>query len=264
MISKHALLSGFLVLSCGCGAFAEGAVAAAPETPAAAVAAGPSAHEILRIADEARGNLGGVKWMVDIDALDNGEHQTCSMNVSARGYDFLAMFLSPPKSKGQRVLQADRNMWYTKPGVRKPVPISSRQKLVGGAAYGDIAATDYANDYEPARLGDETVDGIACYVFDLKAKTKQTTYDRVKYWVSRDRGVGVRAEYYTVSGKMFKSARFEFDEKVKVDGVEKPFISRIIITDAVMSQNVTTMIFSAPQITKLPDSTFDANLLMSR
>ena len=186
------------------------------------------------------------------------------MDVQARGYDFLAMFLTPPKSKGQRVLQADRNMWYTKPGVRKAVPISSRQKLVGGAAYGDIAATNYADDYDATPLPDETVDGIACFVFDLKASTKQCTYDKVKYWVSKDRSVPVKAEYYTVSGKMFKSARFECEHSVEVDGKQSPFISKLTITDAVMNKNVTIMAFSVPRLEKLPDSTFDVNLLMSR
>ncbi|HEY8241027.1 MAG TPA: outer membrane lipoprotein-sorting protein, partial [Kiritimatiellia bacterium] len=131
-------------------------------------------------------------------------------------------------------------------------------------AYGDIAATNYADDYEPTRLDDEDVDGVSCYVFDLKAATKQSTYDRVKYWVAKDRCVAVKAEYYTVSGKMFKSAQFSFDQKVAADGGESPFISKITITDAVMKENVTTMAFSAPRLASLPDSTFDVNLLMTR
>jgi len=220
--------------------------------------------QILKEADEARGNLKGVKWTVDIDAVDNGKKYNNSMNVSARGYDFLAIFTEPAKAKGQRVLFVERNMWYTKPGVKKPVPISSRQKLVGGAAYGDIAATDFANDYNAVPLPDETVDGVDCYVFDLSAANSRTTYDRVKYWVSKERKVGVKAEYYAVSGKMFKSARFEFDESVTVDGVNKPFISKIVITDTLIRENITTMKFSSPKMTPLSDAMFDVNLLMGR
>ena len=234
----------------------------APAAPAVADAAAYA--EMLRQADAARGNLEGVRWTVDILAHENGKDQDCSMDVSARGYDFMAIFLSPAKSKGQRVLQVDRNMWYTKPGVRKPVPISSRQKLVGGAAYGDIAATNYSEDYEATPLGEEALEGVPCLVFDLKAKTKRCTYDRVKYWVAKDRNVAVRAEYFTVSGKMFKSARFEFDHRVQVEGKESPFISKLIIQDAVMPDNVTTMSFSEPRLDKLSDATFDVNLLMSR
>lgn len=220
--------------------------------------------EILKQADASRGNLGGVKWDVDIDAFENGKQHNNSLQVSARGYDFLAIFTEPAKAKGQRVLFVERNMWYTKPGVKKPVPISSRQKLVGGAAYGDIAATNFAEDYDATPLADETIDGVACHVFDMKAATKKTTYDRVKYWVSKERRVAVKAEYYAVSGKMFKTARFAFDKAVQVDGRDLPFISKIVITDALVKENVTTMAFNAPKIEKIPDSTFDVNLLMGR
>ncbi len=236
------------------------AAANAPSAPATA----PATLEILRLADASRGNLAGVRWTVDIDAFENKEHQLRSMDVKARGYDFLAEFLSPPKVKGQRVLFVERNMWYTKPGVKKPVPISSRQKLVGNAAYGDIAATNYAEDYDATPLADETVDGISCHVFDMKAKTKKSTYDRVKYWVSKDRTVAVKAEYYTVSGMMFKTARFEFGNKVQIENHERPFISAIKISDSVMKENLTSMSFSSPSLDKLSDSTFDVNLLMTR
>lgn len=220
--------------------------------------------EVLRLADEARGNLKGVRWTVDIDAAEGQTRQASSLDVRARGYDFLAMFLSPPKVRDQRVLFVERNMWFAKPGVRKPVPISPRQKLMGGVAYGDIAATNYSDDYTAERLADETVEGAACYVFDLKAANQRCTYDRIKYWVSKERNVAVQAEYYTVSGKLFKSARFEFDHRIPIEGKERLFISRIVIRDAVMKDNVTTMAFGQPAFGSISDATFDVNLLMAR
>ena len=46
----------------------------------------------------------------------------------------------------------DRTIWFIKPGLRKPVSISARQRLVGDAANGDIATTNYARDYDGATL----------------------------------------------------------------------------------------------------------------
>ena len=218
--------------------------------------------EILHLADEARGNLEGVKWRVVIDSIENGREQKRTLNVKARGYDFLATLISPPKVKGQKVLMVDHNMWFTKPGLRKPVPISPRQKLVGGASYGDIAATNYADDYEATPLDDIMVNGELCYVFDLKAATKKATYDRIKYWISKERIVGVKAEYFTVSGKMLKSAIFENENRIQLRNKLHPFISKMIITDALVKDNVTTMIFSKPKLVKVPASTFDLNLLV--
>ena len=220
--------------------------------------------EILHSADEARGNLEGVKWMLYIHSLESGRTQERKLNVKARGYDFLAMLTSPPRVKGQKMLMISHNMWFAKPGLKKSVPISPRQKLVGGASYGDIAATNYADDYEATLLKDEVIDRELCYVFDLRAIERKATYDRIKYWISKERFVGVKAEYFTVSGKLFKSATFEYENKVQAGNKPRPFISKMIITDAIVKSNITTMNFNRPSLVKVPASTFDLNLFMMR
>ena len=219
---------------------------------------------ILHRADEARGNLEGVKWKLYIHSLDSGRTQERKLNVKAKGYDFLAILTSPPRVKGQKLLMVSHNMWFAKPGLKKSVPISPRQKLVGGASYGDIAATNYADDYEATPLKDEVIDRELCYVYNLKAIAKNATYDRIKYWISKERFVGVKAEYFTVSGKMFKSATFEYGNKVQVRNKLRPFISKMIITDAIVRSNITTMNFNRPSLVKVPASTFDLNLFMMR
>ena len=220
--------------------------------------------EILQRADEARGNLQGVVWKVHIDSIEKGEQQERDLDVKARGYDFLAILTSPPKVRGQKILSIDHNMWVAKPGVKKPVPISPRQKLVGGAAYGDIAATNYSDDYEATSLPDDMVNGEPCHVFDLKAATKKATYDQIKYWVSKDRLVGVKGEYFTVSGKVFKSATFENNNSIRTPEGPRPFVSTMTIADALIKDNITTLSFSEPMLREIPPSTFDLNFLMTR
>jgi hypothetical protein len=222
--------------------------------------------EILHKADEARGNLEGITWKVYAYSFEKGSDpkHAWKSDVTARGYDFLALVFSPAKSKGQKLLMINHNMWFTKPGLKKPVPVSPRQKLIGDAVYGDIAATNYADDYEAATLDDEKVDEEWCYVFDLKSIKKRTTYDRIKYWVSRDQLVAVKAEYYTLSGKLFKSATFEYDNKITIRNQQRPFISSMTISDALIKDNVTTMVFSNYQIKKISAATFDLNLLMMK
>jgi hypothetical protein len=221
-------------------------------------------REILRRADEARGNLAGVEWTVDINAIERGREQERSLDVKARGYDFLGVMLAPPKVKRQKLLLVDHNMWFAKPGVSKPVPVSTRQKLIGGASYGDIAATNYADDYEATLLGEDVVGGETCYVFNLKARNEKATYDRIKYWVSKERIVGVKAEYYTVSDKLFKSATFEYKHEIQPRGEPHPFISKMTIVDALIASDVTTLMFSKPKLVTVPPSTLDVNLLTTR
>ena len=221
-------------------------------------------REILHKSDMARGNLEGVEWKVYIHSIEKGRVQDRKLDVKARGYDFLAIMTEPPKVKRHKLLMVDHNMWFAKPGVKKPVPVSSRQKFLGGVSYGDIAATNYANDYQPTSFTQVTLDGEPCYLFDLKAATKKATYDRVKYWISQKTIVGVKAEYYTVSGKMFKWATFEFNNRVRLDNNIQPFISKMIIHDAIVSGDVTTMAFSKPKLVTVPPADLDLNLLMMK
>lgn len=220
-------------------------------------------HEILKAADEARGNVAGVSWQVTIQSTENQEvMDTMSYDIKARGFDVSGLSLAPPKYRGQKLLMLSTNMWFYKPGLSKPVPISQRQKLLGDAAYGDIASTNYAEDYEATQLPDETIDGDDCYVFDLKSKNDKTTYDRIKYWVSKRRLLGVQAEYYTVSGKKFKSSTMDYDNLVRVDGQQRPFISKITFHSTLMNGDVTYLNLSNPQVEPLPDYVFDLNLFM--
>ncbi len=220
--------------------------------------------EVLTRSDRARGNLEGVAWNLTINSLDSNYRESRFFEIQARGYDFLAITLNPAKVKGQKLLMVNHNMWFYKPGLSKPVPLSPRQKLMGAASYGDIAATNYAEDYEASLIREEDVNDEPCYLFDLKALHKKVTYDRILYWVSKERFVGVQAEYYTVSGKLFKRAQFEYDHKLGDPQNPQPFISRMIITEIVTPDAKTHLLFSEPQLRTIPATNFNVNLLMSQ
>jgi hypothetical protein len=222
---------------------------------------GQPSEAMLTNADQARGNRDGITWEVAIESSGNGRRARMVFDVKARGFDTLATAVSPPKDKGNKVLMVNGNMWFYKPGLSKPVPISTRQRLMGNASYGDIAATNYSQDYDATLVREETIDGDACHVFDLKAKTPTATYDHIRYWISKTREVGIKAEYYTVSGKKIKSARMMYDKDVDIDGTRRPFISQIHISDAVVTKETTVLAFDKPVLAALPDHIFNRNLL---
>jgi hypothetical protein len=221
-----------------------------------------SPQEVLERADQARGNTEGLEWEIAIDSVEGGREQQRNMKVAARLHDCLAEFLSPPNMKGQKILMLDRNMWFVKPGLSKAVPISPRQKLLGGAANGDIATTNYAGDYKIVNTAEDVFNKEPCYLFDLAAVDKKATYDKIKYWISRERLVGVKAEFYTVSGKMFKAATFEYGNNMTVNGEQREVISKMIIISAILKEDITTMNFRKLLFKKVPDSTFNLNLLL--
>ncbi len=220
-----------------------------------------SIKKILKKADEARGNREGISWKVSIAVLDSTNNSDMVFNVNAKGYDLLAESLAPAKDKGNKILMVNGNMWFYKPGLSKPVPISQRQKLSGNAAYGDIAATNYEEDYEATVMPDETINQELCHVFFLKAKTNRATYDQIKYWISKPTGLGLKAEYYTVSGKKFKVAEMTYENHVQVGDQIQPFISEIRIDDVVMTRKITVLTLENPKMKKISNYIFNRNML---
>ena len=226
-----------------------------------AVHAQMSPKEMLQKADEARGNLEGIQWEISLDSIEGGREQHREVRVIARGYNSHVDTLAPANVKGQKLLMQDRNMWFAKPGLSKAVPISPRQKLMGGAANGDIASTNYTSDYKIIHTSEGKVNSETCLIMDLQAMDNRATYDRIKYWVSTERLVGIKAEFYTVSGKMFKTAIFEYDNSITINEKPREFISKMIITSAIIKDDVTTMHYSKPVLKKVSDATFNLNLL---
>ncbi len=219
-----------------------------------------SPEQILYSADLARGNTKGLEWIIKIDAIENGKRQKNTLLLKASRQNSLAEYLSPAKVKGRKLLMQDRNMWFIKPGLSKPVPISPRQKLLGGASNGDIASTDYSGDYTITDFSqDARFNNQSCYLFDLKANNKKVTYDKIKYWVSKENLTGVKADFFTISGKLFKTATFEY--KIIIKNKPRLFVSKMVIKNSLLKNNVTTMYYSKVKIKTIPASTFNLNLL---
>jgi len=242
---KKVLVSLMLLL-------ASSAVAWSAEEPAA----------ILKASDQARGGgLPGIVWTIRLVSRD-GERteEPQSLIVKAVNTSSVAETIEPARFRGSKMLQVDRNMWLTRPGLSKPIPISPRQRMSGQASNGDIAATNYAKDYTAVSAGEEVIDGEACYLLDLTASHKRATYDKIRYWVSKERLVGVRAEFYSVSGKLLKRATFKYGNTIEYQGKKISFISRMTITDA-MSDAETTMEFGKVEVKAIAPAEFDLGQL---
>lgn len=226
-----------------------------------ALAQSPTALDLLQSADRARGGLGqGITWTVSSEATEDGETTSRSFLVKARGNDALVEALAPARYKGELMLFNDRTIWFIKPGLKKPVSISARQRLTGLAANGDIASTNYARDYDGTIAGEEDVNGDPCWKLELKARAKNVTYDRIRSWISKKRRLGVKAEFLTVGGEVFKTAAFDYGNRLKsADGKEFEFISKMTIRDVGGSGAITVLSYAQPRAETHPASIFNIN-----
>jgi Outer membrane lipoprotein-sorting protein len=226
----------------------------------AAYAQDSNAQELLRRSDQARGGgLPGLAWAINLNNSGTGMENQPSMfvRVEATVDASLAVVERPEKSKDSKMLQVRRNMWLKKPDLSKPVPISPRQRLSGVVAVGDIAATNYAREYNATIKGEDSVRGEACYVLDLQARGKGATYDRIEYWVSKSRSVAVKATFLSLSGKPLKYATYTHGNQI--DG-SIAFISYIAIADALTDAR-STLSYSNIEIRSIPAARFNPDLM---
>ena len=209
-------------------------------------AAEPDARSLLSTADQSRGaGLPGVVLTVHVRSVsvdrasDTDADADLVLRVKTQDGGTLAEVQEPPRNKGMRLLQVQRNMWLHKPGMKKPVAVSARQRLSGQAALGDLATIGYSRDYKPTYLRADVLRGEPCHVLQLNAVQPNTTYDRIVYWISQRSGLGIHAEFQSLSGKPLKSADFQYGATLTYQGRTMPFVSRVSINDALTSDHST-------------------------
>jgi outer membrane lipoprotein-sorting protein len=219
--------------------------------------------KILEDSDLARGGLGhGYNWKVKLESSDEDGESSFLYLVKSKGNNAHVSVLEPARSKGEVMLFNDRTIWFFKKTLSKPVAISARQKLSGQAVNGDIASTNYARDYIGKIIGEEDVDGKACYVLDLKSKSDKSTYDGIKYWVSKKKRLGLKAEFLSLEGKPLRVATFKYGNKLKISGKSIDFVSEVKIIDAQNPKSFSVMTYTSPKIDTPPDSLFNVNNLL--
>ncbi|NBO39167.1 outer membrane lipoprotein-sorting protein [bacterium] len=229
-------------------------------TPSLARADAAKVETLMKASDRYRGGLAlGVTWDIQISSVEDGETNDSQYTVRAKGVNALAECQNPPRCKGEVVLFNNRNLWFLKPGVKKPVAISPRQRLSGQAANGDIASTNYARDYNATLENEELVGKTPAWRLLLKARDKNVTYDKIRYWISKDKMLGLKAEFLTLSGEVFKSATFDYGNTLVSGGKKIPFVSRMLIVDAAFPKNVTTITYISPREEAHDDSIFNIN-----
>ncbi|RZA25419.1 MAG: outer membrane lipoprotein-sorting protein [Proteobacteria bacterium] len=230
---------------------------------ATAAVAAEDPKAILEEADRARGGVkSGVTWKVKLDSTEDGDTTSTTYKVRGMGNNAHVETLEPARSKGEIYLFNDRTIWFYKPSLKKPVAISARQKLSGQAANGDIASTNYARDYAGKIVGEEKVGSEDCWVLDLKSTADNTTYDAIKYWVSKSKKLGLKAEFLSLQGKVLKTAEFKYANTLKFKGKKFEFVSEAKLSDGNNKKNFSVMTYSAPATEEVPASLFNVNNLL--
>jgi outer membrane lipoprotein-sorting protein len=216
-------------------------------------AATPDAEALLKRSDAYRNGWPSYVLRVKITHYESGKaDEDKSYEVSQKGTEKTYVEFLSPREKGQHLLMLSDDMWVYLPDTSRPVRITPLERLSGDASNGDVARTNYAVDYTAVYLRTEKVGAENCYVLDLTAKRKGSTYQRILYWLRVEDARPVRAEFYLTSGKHIKSATF--DEYMTVGG--RPQLHRWTLYDEIRHNSQSILEYSNIAPRELPDKLF--------
>ena len=141
-----------------------------------------------------------------INVEPDGKRREYVLYTAKQGRDrMVSLFLSPATDAGRTTLRQGDNMWMFIPEVGRPLRITSLQSMVGGIFNNsDLMRLEYSVEYDVAGLED----GTGGYVLDLKAKTPEVAYDRLKMWVDKQLMLPTKIEAYAASGLLIKTLSY--------------------------------------------------------
>jgi outer membrane lipoprotein-sorting protein len=236
-----------------------------------AAEAAPSAREIMDKVALTR-KLDGSEAIVKMTiADDKGGSRERKLSVATKLFDGgktekrIYRFMEPADVKGTGVLvfdyeaQAD-DVWIFLPALRKTRRIVSSQRsqsFMGSEfSYGDLNVPAL-DDYTYALGAEENVGGESCYVIEATPKDKAIAesegYSKKTYWVSKDKFVVRKGQFYDMAGKLLKE--LICDDVKLLDAKNKRF--RPMKMEMLNKQNGRRSTFTSEKVAFAPETKDD-------
>lgn len=179
-------------------------------------------------------------------------------DIVSKGNDkTLVKTTQPAEDEGRIMLMLGRELWLFLPEISQPVRLSSSQRATGEIANGDLARANFSGDYNPTISAKETIDGKDYWLLNLVAVDKSVTYARVNLWVEVANNHPLKAEFFTVSGKLFKTC--EYTNFKKMEGRVRP--TKIIMRNTLKEGEVSEMTYASMKLKPVPDKMFTKDYL---
>jgi len=157
-------------------------------------------------------------------------------------------YLAPAREKGTKMLKLEDKLWIYSPTTDRIIQIAGhllRQSVMGSdLSYEDLMEdAKLAHHYTAVVTGIDTLDGRACWVLKLTAKTKDVAYFMRKLWVDQARYIPLKEELYAKSGKLLK--KVELKEITRIQ--DRWFAKKIIFKDMLKRGGGTEFIIDSIQ-----------------
>ena len=140
------------------------------------------AAELLKKADAPHEAFseGVIRLRVVVNEKDK-KPALAALQLFVKGTDKSLLVFREGKQEGRKILTQGDRVFLLVPGGTRPIAVSKTQRLLGAAAFGDIARMRFAEEYDGKLRPEEEkvadLDGeTACRVLDLVAKRKGAGY----------------------------------------------------------------------------------------
>lgn len=217
------------------------------------------ARSILEKSDQIRTPQEGYQVEVTINTAAPGQApEVRKYRILSKGNENTVVQITEPASdRGQIMLMKGRDLWVFMPAVSQPIRLSLAQRLTGQVANGDLARSNFTGDYTPKILRTDTINGEPHYVLELTAVDRGVTYNKVIYWVKQSSFWPHRAEFYSLSNRLLKTARYENFQPM----LGKPRPARLVMEDALRKGEESVLEYSGMKRRDLPDRVFTKDYL---
>jgi len=158
---------------------------------------------------------------------------------------FMTYITAPAKDKGQVFMKHKNEMWNYTPSINRMIKLPPSMMSQGwmGSDYSNddlVKQSSIVNDYTQTFLGDEQIEGHACYKIQMIPNDDaNVVWGKVIIWVDKQIFINYKAEYYDEEDYL---VRTELGHNVKTfDGRELTSVIEIIPADEPDHKTVITI-----------------------
>jgi hypothetical protein len=179
--------------------------------------------EIISEVDQRDTGFGDTKAVLKMRLIDRRGNESLrslkmkTLEVIGDGDKSLTIFSNPRDIKGTAFLSFTHALipdeqWLYLPALKRVKRISSSNKsgpfLGSEYAFEDLTSFEVAK-YQYKYLKDETIDGILCFVIELKPNYKNSGYTREMVWIDQERFIVLKVDYYDRKNSLLKTQLFK-------------------------------------------------------
>lgn len=160
--------------------------------------------EIIQKIDDTERVASSEGIVKQIITTSGGKKRTLEMKAYSKDKNDkqLLIYTGPKRIKGDKILMLNdgNDIWFYTPKtdrVRHLASHARRQKVQGSDfAYEDLSGGSIEDDYTYTLLGEEKVDGTACYKFELIPTESGPHYSKLILWADKDKFITKQIDYY--------------------------------------------------------------------